>query len=150
MSKKQYKNQQPDILSTIVVGIFRMLWWVICLPFKGLGRKKGLTVTDRQFILARQDEIERNLKSSNIFELKHALIEADKLLDYVLEKKGFMGVTLADKLKAAQHSLSHENYNQLWQGHKIRNQVVHEHGYQISNSELRTAATKLLNYTKTL
>ena len=145
MAKKHYKNQQPDILSTIVVGIFKILWSIVSLPFRGLQRRKGLTPVDRQYISARREVIERNLKSSNIFELKHAVIEADKLLDYILERRGFAGETLAEKLKKAQHFLSEENYNQLWFGHKIRNQVVHTHNMKFSENQLRDATRKLLN-----
>jgi hypothetical protein len=72
-------------------------------------------------------------------------MEADKLLDYTLSKRGFAGETLAEKLKKAQRFLSHENYNQLWSGHKIRNQVAHEHGINFSENQLRGAARKLLN-----
>lgn len=145
MSKKHYKNQQPDIFSTIVVSIFKMLWWIISLPFQGLRRRRGMSASDRQYILARREEIERNLQSNNVFELKHAVMEADKLLDYTLSKRGFAGETLAEKLKKAQRFLSYENYNQLWSGHKIRNQVAHEHGINFSENQLRSATRKLLN-----
>ncbi|MEI6498611.1 MAG: hypothetical protein WCO23_01485 [bacterium] len=144
MAKKRNKNQQQDILFVIIAGIFKMLWWLITLPFKGIKKRNDLSVSDRAYISSKREEIERNLQSQNIFELKHALIEADKLLDYTLEKRGFAGKTVADKLKEAQQFLSQDIYNQLWQGHKTRNQAVHEHGINISENQLKEATKKLL------
>ncbi len=133
-----------NIFGIIVVEIFKIIWFIISLPFRGLRRRKNLSVQDRQYILGKRDEIERSLQSNNIFELKNALIEADKLVDFQLEKKGFGGQTLAERLRQAQQFISQEIYNQLWQGHKLRNRVVHEHDMNFPANQLREAARKLL------
>lgn len=154
MSKGYYKkNQEPDILHSIIVGIFKLLWWLISLPFKGIkfGRgKTGLSLDEKAYIINKRTEIERMLSSQNQYELKHAVLEADKLVDYCLRAKGFGGETFADKLRSSQQFLSQDLYNQLWQGHKVRNQIAHEQNLQTSNQELVNAAKKLLRYSETI
>lgn len=145
------RNQSPDVLQTIIIGIFKILWWIVTLPFKGFKggkRKSGLSLYDRNYIAEQRIEIENITKSSSVIELKHAVMEADKLVDYTLKAKGYGGDTFADRLRMAQQSLSKNLYDELWQGHKVRNQIAHESDLRITNQELRDAAAKLLKYTK--
>ena len=64
----------------------------------------------------------------------HAIIEADKLLDFVLGKKGYTG-PLGQKLKKAQSLFKHPN--DLWHAHKKRNYLAHELHAKISPDESR-------------
>lgn len=66
---------------------------------------------------------------------KQGIMDADKLLDYALERKGFVG-TLGEKLKKAGPRFS--DLNGVWQAHKLRNQVAHELG-DIHLNEARRA-----------
>lgn len=151
MSKKQkYDN---DIFQTIIIAIGRMLWWLISLPFRGVkfGKiKDKITVEERNYIASKRLEIEKSLFTENQIELKNAVIEADKLVDYTMKIQGYAGQTFADRLRSAQVNLSQSLNNEIWQGHKVRNQIAHEQEAAISNPDLRSAATKLLNYVKTL
>lgn len=54
---------------------------------------------------------------------KQAILDADKLLDYALSKKGFQG-NLGQKLKVAEDFFS--DLNGIWRAHKLRNRVAHE------------------------
>jgi len=148
MSNNRYKSQ-PTVLETILVGLFKALWFLITLPFKGLKRgKKGLSLEERNYITEKRLKIEGMLKSDNDIELKHAVMEADKLVDYTFQQKNYPGMTFADRLRAAEQSMPRNIYNDLWNGHKIRNQLAHENELRITNQELRDAAKKLLNYLK--
>lgn len=73
--------------------------------------------------------------------LKNALIEADKLLDYVMIAKGFSGETMGDRLKNDGHKFN--NLNDIWSAHKLRNQIVHEVEHDIVASQVRLAITTL-------
>jgi len=152
MSPKYKKYNQSDPLQLIVVGLFRLLWWIATLPFKGLvrGKKKGLSLNDRNYLASKRQEIERLTGSQSEIELKHAVMEADKLVDYAFKAKGFAGETFADRLRSAQSSLNPALYNELWQGHKVRNQIAHEQGVSFSDRELKEAVTKLLMYLRAL
>ncbi len=53
-----------------------------------------------------------------------AIIEADIILEEALEKAGFAGTTIGDKLKSASPA-SFSNLDQAWRAHKVRNEVAH-------------------------
>ena len=139
------KKQQQTILEKVVVGFFRGVWWLIKLPFSGLSKKKALSVADNQYLIAKKNEIELLLKSENQLELRHALMEADKLADWILKKKNYRGDTFADRLRAAEKDIPKQIYNDIWQGHKVRNLIAHESG-DIPQSELKQAINKLLSF----
>lgn len=56
--------------------------------------------------------------------LKNALMEADKLLDYVMRAQGFTGDTMGERLK--RHGDRFSDLNGVWGAHKLRNQVAHD------------------------
>ncbi len=85
------------------------------------------------------------LRSDNIYELKQAVIEADKLIDYVLRAKGYSGQSFSDRLRAAQPYIEPQFYNAIWQGHKVRNLIAHETA-KIDKDTLRQAAKMLMEY----
>jgi hypothetical protein len=147
MSQKYYKkNQGPTLLETIFVGFFKALWFLILLPFKKRGRKKGLSGTEIAEITARRREIESLLSSESEIELRHAVMEADKLVDYVLKLKGYAGETFADRLRSAEGHIDRTIYQSIWEGHKVRNTLAHEHDAKISKEELQRAINNLLRY----
>ncbi len=64
---------------------------------------------------------------------KLAIIEADKLLDRVLRGVGFPGETFAERLKVAEYK--HPKLKEVWDPHRLRNRLVHEESYAISERE---------------
>lgn len=136
------RNQQT-ILEKIVIGFFRGVWWLVKLPFRGLAKKSKLSIANQQYLISKRNEIQSLLQSENQLELRHAVMEADKLADWILKKKNYSGATFADRLRSAEKDMPAGIYNSIWQGHKIRNLIAHEDG-KISNEELRSASRKLL------
>ncbi|MCF7846077.1 MAG: hypothetical protein K9L85_02465 [Candidatus Peribacteraceae bacterium] len=67
---------------------------------------------------------------------KNDIIEADKLLDFVLGKYGFEG-SLGEKLKKAKRLFS--DINGVWFAHKLRNKFAHEINFNPSEFEFRKA-----------
>ena len=146
MSKKYYNKDQHNVAEVIVIGIARTLWWLIRLPFKGLRKPKaGLNNIDRNYILKKRSEIVSMLKSMNEYETKHAIMEADKLVDFLLKKKGYQGHSFADRLRAARDNTSPKLYDEVWKGHKVRNKVAHDDG-DVSEKIIKEATRKLLKY----
>jgi len=74
---------------------------------------------------------------------KAAVLDADKLLDYALGKKGFKG-TLGEKLKKAGGRFS--DINSVWSAHKLRNKVAHE----LEDINLVDAKAALASFKKAL
>lgn len=146
----QSRKKQSTVLETIFVGFFRGLWWLISLPFKGLKKKEKISLEDKQYILSRKNEIEKMLLADDIFQLKHAVFEADKLVDLLLKKRNFFGNTFAERLRSAENGIPKNVYNGIWEGHKIRNRLAHEDNFQSNPSELKYAARNLLEYLRVL
>lgn len=73
--------------------------------------------------------------------LKNALIEADKLLDYVMIQKGFTGETMGDRLKSGGSAFS--NLNNIWDAHKLRNQLAHEIEIDVVPIQVKQAINNL-------
>ncbi|MFH1375555.1 MAG: hypothetical protein ABIH35_02690 [Patescibacteria group bacterium] len=93
-------------------------------------RKKGLSADEEAFVRNQWRMIGRGQNPKN------DIIEADKLLDFVLEKYGFTG-SLGEKLKQAGSLFS--DLNRVWVAHKMRNRFAHELDYQPSELEFRAA-----------
>jgi len=96
---------------------------------------------DREIVRKRWQEIEELMRLGRPSNFQRAVLEADKLLSFVLEKMGHQG-SLGEKLKASEDRFSKEVYNDVWQAHKIRNLVVHEPNYELMNFQAKEAIEK--------
>ncbi len=63
-------------------------------------------------------------------DLKVAILEADKLLNDALREAGIMGSQLGERLKKT-NTGQVPNLNELWQAHKLRNQIAHEPNFKL-------------------
>ncbi len=61
-------------------------------------------------------------------QLKQAVITADRALDSAL-RDVFPGETMGERLKLAKDRFDVVTYNKIWEGHKVRNALAHEAGY---------------------
>ena len=75
-------------------------------------------------------------KINGIPDKRHAVLEADKLLDALLKHKGYSG-SLGEKLKAADECFN--NIDQVWRAHKLRNRLAHEMDFAPPEKDLRGA-----------
>lgn len=68
---------------------------------------------------------------------KTAILEADIMLDELLDINGYRGDTIGDKLKAVDPA-DFLTLNQAWEAHKIRNAIAHEgEGFILTSREAR-------------
>jgi hypothetical protein len=75
------------------------------------------------------------MQSHNQNDWRQAIIEADIILEEMLEKMGYDGVTIGDKLKNVEPS-DFRTINQAWEAHKIRNRIAHMGSeFQISHAD---------------
>lgn len=65
-----------------------------------------------------------HVNSESPAEWKLAILEADNMLDEILEEQGYVGETVADKLKAMSNTRI-TSYDEVWEAHKVRNQIAH-------------------------
>ena len=92
---------------------------------------------DRGAIKARWDEIERMASAGGEMNLKMAVMEADKLLDHALKAMAIPGMTLGERLKFAAYN--HPNVRNVWNAHRLRNQLAHEASYYLDPSYAKKA-----------
>jgi len=131
----------------IVKAILRGLWWLISAPFKLIFGKKnpGQKQTkenislDRSFTQTKWQEIEELLRLGSPSNYQRAVLEADKLLDHLLKGHRAPGLTMGDRLKASKNKFSAEGYNAAWNAHKVRNEIVHNADYPVTDFVARRA-----------
>jgi len=131
----------------IVTMILKSLWWLVSTPFKILFGKKnpGSQQTpvdisvDRQFALNKWQEIEQLMTLGNSSNFAKAVLEADKLLDHLLKAHRAPGLTMGDRLKSSINKFSREGYQAAWNGHKVRNELVHNSQYEMTDFIARPA-----------
>lgn len=73
----------------------------------------------------RWTSVEEHLVSSNPNDWKLAIIEADIMLDEALDKAGYDGGSVGERLKGtSRHSF--RTLDEAWSAHRVRNQIAHE------------------------
>lgn len=92
--------------------------------------KKRWSEQDRSFFTKNWQKI-LNEKDS-----KHKIMDADKLLDAMLKKKGLSG-SLGDKLKNNEKLFS--DLNGLWEAHRLRNKLAHEIDFNLEQAQATQA-----------
>jgi hypothetical protein len=107
------------------------------------------TETSRRQAARSWSTIERHFFAGNDNDLKVALIEADKLLDEALRNAGVFGTTLGDRLKKVRPALL-PNIEEVWQAHKLRNQIAHEGNFSIKRDTAERALTIYKNALQSL
>lgn len=91
-------------------------------------------------------KIEAHFYRGDENDLKIAVIEADKLLEEALVEAGVRGTHLGDRLKTLK-STQIPNIDELWQAHRLRNDIVHQPTFHLK----RDLAEKALDiYHETL
>lgn len=73
----------------------------------------------------RWERVVEHINSEHPSDWKIAILEADIMLDEILEVQGYHGESMSDKLKQIERS-DFLTIDQAWEAHKIRNQIAHE------------------------
>ena len=75
-----------------------------------------------------------HLNSANESEWKLAIIEADKLTDDLLIRKGYQGESMAERLSLLTKR-EFKSLDLLWEAHKVRNRIAHKLDFKINRNE---------------
>jgi hypothetical protein len=89
-------------------------------------------VMDTALEHSRWNYIRQLIESPQESDWRSAIIEADIMLDEMLNKLGYVGDSIGDKLKTA--NIAHfQTLQDAWEAHKVRNDIAHEgSAYQLS------------------
>ncbi len=91
----------------------------------------------REQVEKRWKQIISTSKMNGDMGLKLSLIEADNLLDAALKSLVMPGDTLGERLKTACYK--YPRLKNVWWAHKLRNNLVHDHSFQIRSNEAKRA-----------
>ena len=71
------------------------------------------------------EKVEDLMLSQNEADWRLAIMEADNMLGDMLEKMGYVGDTIGEKLKGIEVG-DFKTLSEAWEAHKVRNQIAHE------------------------
>jgi len=84
------------------------------------------------------NKIVKRLDAGSESESKMAIIEADDLLDASLKRMGFLGHTFEERLSTIT-SATVSNIDEIHAAHKIRNNIIHNPDFRLSQDEAKAA-----------
>lgn len=133
------------LLVATVILLFKTSWiesrflkdWEEFFTFKPSGARP---------IAKRWDKIKKRLESGIESEYKLAVIEADSLLEEILEKGGFKGEHFEERLKQLVPMIL-SDIEPILGAHKTRSNIIHDPDYKFSLNEVQEV---LAVYEKTL
>jgi hypothetical protein len=97
--------------------------------FKKKNNRRAVSVDTVKNIEREWGNINVLLSQKGPSQLRQGLISADKTLDNALRDL-VDGNTMGDKLKEAEKYFDKYLYNKIWEAHKLRNNIVHESGFE--------------------
>lgn len=143
-------SSQSLKFSSIIISIILSLGIVVVLyKIIYLRRKRIIHLADflkkEEIPEARENrwlEIEKRLESENPADWKIAIIEADSIIDDIVQRIGYKGENLGERLKNIEPS-DFDNLQNVWEAHKVRNRIVHEaEKFELTKEEARAVLEK--------
>lgn len=107
------------ILTVIIVAMIGML-----ILFSRLNTSKQIA-RKKSGILNTLDKLKVHIESENEYERKDAFIRLDTLLTKAFNYKYKNSLNCGENLKKAKNLFRKDTYQNLWDVHKIRNNIVH-------------------------
>ena len=116
------------VITIVILLLISILFLVAYLNSKKIPQKKK----DR--IFEKLDEIEMQAKSIEGYARRDAVIKLDNLLGKAFNIRYSNDLTTGDNLKKAKSLFDKNLYQQLWDVHKVRNEIVHK-DKEVSSTE---------------
>ena len=95
--------------------------------------KHPVTAKDVPRIQLRWNRIQEQAHSDNEQSWRLAVLEADIMLNELLDIKGYKGDTMADKMKQVDRA-DFNTIDNAWEAHRVRNRIAHEGSAHLLNS----------------
>ncbi len=104
------------VIILLLVGILFLVAYI---------NSKKIPLRKKERILEKLEELENQTKSTEVYARRDAIIKLDNLLGKALNIRYSNDLTTGDNLKKAKKLFDKQLYQQLWDVHKIRNDIVH-------------------------
>ncbi len=128
---------------SFIVSIILMIGIVYCMVrLSQIRTEESLAFKMDDVLLGGDERSAKNPRWEHVMELVHsnnpgdwrvAIIEADSMLDEMVQHMGYHGEHLGERLKVVEKS-DFQTIDLAWEAHKVRNQIAHE-GSQFSLTE---------------
>src|SRR3990172_4526033 len=83
------------------------------------------------------EKIKQDIHSQNPSDWRLAIIEADTMLDEMVQSMGYKGADLGERMKSIEPS-DFETLNDAWEAHKVRNRIAHDgRAYPLTHDEAK-------------
>lgn len=121
--------------TTVILGITVMILILIIILFAAVYLKgKRIDPSKKIEIISKVDELKVAVGSLEGSVRRDAVVKLDNLLSKSLQLKYNNTDTCGNNLKKAKDLFSRKDYDNLWNAHKIRNNIVHN-DYEIEEGE---------------
>jgi hypothetical protein len=120
--KKQLKDEQHQIPTKTIAQRIEEKPDVQELPGFQVEEIVPIAVAEKN---GRWKHIQDLITSYNPSDWRQAIIEADIMLEEMLDQMGYDGVTIGDKLKNVEKS-DFVTLDRAWSAHRVRNQIAHD------------------------
>lgn len=139
-----------SFLASLFFG-FLIFWSVV--KFRQIMKSmRGVLPKESEVALEKSPEIQRKAfedwqkilekgKSLDENERKFAVIEADTLIDKILQLAGYLGENLGERLKNVERG-DIESLDDIWEAHKVRNRIAHEASFKLSQETTEFALSR--------
>lgn len=127
------------LLLILVIYLSKKISTIIASEKKDIEKGESEYIKRRSQSLSniKWDRIQYHISSNNPADWKAAIMEADIMLDDLLDTLGHHGDSMGDKLKQIEQS-DFNTLNEAWEAHKVRNKIAHEGGdYLLTEREAR-------------
>ena len=126
-----------------IAFLIAIVWIVMKLNLLGMKLQEASSAMNasalpKRKLVKKWEEIERALVLGDVANRKIAVIEADKMFDFILESMGYYGKSMGEKLDQVDRA-QFPRLNQIWAAHKVRNRIVHETDYVLTEVETNNA-----------
>ena len=99
--------------------------------------KEAAAEAKSEMINKKWQKVLEHISSANPSDWRLAIMEADIMLDELLDKMGYQGDGIGEKLKTVEKS-DFNSIDAAWEAHKVRNQIAHEGSeFQLSEREAK-------------
>jgi len=101
-------------------------------------RKNNNFNLSQSITLKKLEKIKKRLEKGDESNLKLAIIEADEIVNNILERAGYKGKDMGERLKQISPSQI-ANINDLRRAHRFRNKIVHSPDVKINKEDAKRA-----------
>ena len=95
----------------------------------------NVSAVPKRKLVKKWDEIRKKFEKGDDANMRLAVIEADKLIDGLLERMGYHGTSMGERLEKITAG-QFPRIDDMWKAHKIRNQIVHDTDYRLTREDI--------------